>query len=80
MLRQIISALGAAVTLSAIVVIGSTVAWSNIVGPVGGQAYLTKAQFDQAFVDVSAVPQSTPVLREKLREAGWKLLNASLNK
>jgi hypothetical protein len=82
MFRQTISVIGATLAIGTVVVIGSSVAWSKIAGPVGGQAYLSKAEFDQAFIDAGSVvrPQNTAAYREKLREAGWKLLNASTTK
>jgi hypothetical protein len=36
------------------IAIGSTIAWSNIAGSTGARAYVTKADFDQAFADVEA--------------------------
>ena len=79
MSRQIISALGGTLAIAAVVVIGSTVAWSNIVVPVS-KAYTTKAEFNQAFTDAAAVPQAqnTAPHREKLRDIGWKRLKLSL--
>jgi hypothetical protein len=40
---------------------------------------MTKIDFDQTFADAAAMPQSgnTPGNREKLRNAGWKLITAS---
>jgi hypothetical protein len=82
MFRQMVSVIGATLAIGTVVIIASTVAWSNIAGPVGGQAYLSKAEFDQAFIDAGSVlrPQNTAAYREKLRDAGWKLLNASVTK
>jgi hypothetical protein len=36
------------------IAIGSTIAWSNIAGSPGARAYVTKADFDQAFADAAA--------------------------
>ena len=78
MSRTISNALGTTFAVLSVVVIGSTVAWSNIVVP-AGQAYTSKAAFEQAFVDASAArPQFTAQNREKLRDLGWKHLNATL--
>jgi hypothetical protein len=79
MSRTIINVLGAILAVACVVVIGSTVAWSNIVVPVS-RAYTTKAQFDQAFTDAAAAPQSlnSAPNREKLRNVGWKRLNISI--
>ena len=79
MLRQIVSAVGSTLALGCVVVIGSTVAWSNIVVP-PGQAYASKAEFERAFADLGSLPQSlnTAPNREKLRAIGWQRLNATL--
>ncbi len=79
MSRQMINLLVAGVALGGVIVIGSTNAWSNIVGPVGAQAYVTKAEFDQAFIDTTTASraQNTATYREKLRDLGWKRLNAA---
>ena len=39
----------------------------------------TKIDFDQTFADVAAMPRrgNTPANRERLRDAGWKLISAS---
>jgi hypothetical protein len=60
-------------------VIGSTIARSNVAGSLGGQAYMTKVDFDQAFADATAMPRrdNTPANRERLREAGWKRIIGS---
>jgi hypothetical protein len=78
MSRKVISALGGFAAIAAVVVIGTTVAWSNIVAPLG-HAYTTKAEFERTFADMNAMPQAlnTAPTREKLRNIGWKLLNAS---
>jgi hypothetical protein len=78
-------------------VVGSTIAWSNIPRPADGPAYVaatdvdqpsapavtprvdiplalrTKADFDQAFADLTGMqrPENTPAYREKLRRVGW---------
>jgi hypothetical protein len=76
MARQIVNVLIAGVVaLGCVVIVGATLAWSNIAGPVGGQAYLTTADFDQAFAD-AALPQTASPNRDKLRAAGWKRFNA----
>jgi hypothetical protein len=55
------------------IAIGSTIAWSNIGGSTGVRAYVTKADFDQAFADASAGRrESEPTIREKFREAAAK--------
>jgi hypothetical protein len=40
---------------------------------------MTKADFDQAFVDAASMPRrdNTPARREQLRNAGWKRIIAS---
>ena len=42
-------------------------------------AVMTRADFDQEFTDVAAMPRpgNTPGNRERLRDAGWKLIGAS---
>jgi hypothetical protein len=78
MSRTIANALGGTFALLSVVVIGSTVAWSNIV-VASGQAYASKAEFEQAFVDANVTrPQNTAPNREKLREIGWKHFNVSV--
>jgi hypothetical protein len=72
MTRPLVNVLiSSAAALGCVVVVGATIAWSNIAGPVGGQAYLTTAAFNQAFTDAtaSAPPQNT---QDKLRAAGLK--------
>ena len=55
------------------IAIGSTLAWSNIAGSGGARAYVTKADFDQAFADVAAGRrESEPIIAEKFREAAAK--------
>jgi len=79
MLRQLVSGVMAAIALGGVLVIGSSVAWSNTAGPVGG-AYTTRAEFDQAFADAVAAsrPGNTPANRERLREMGWKRLHQNV--
>jgi hypothetical protein len=75
MARQFINAIVVAtVALGCVVVVGATVAWSNVAGPIGDQAYLTKADFDQAFADAALSEKAAPN-RDKLRIAGQKRLN-----
>jgi hypothetical protein len=55
------------------IAIGSTIAWSNIAGSTGARAYVTKADFDQAFADAAAGRrESEPAIREKFLEAAVK--------
>ena len=80
MLRQLINSLLAVIVLCIAVGIGSSIAWSNVVGPVAGQPHMTRAEFDQAFADAAAASRSgnPPANREKLRNIGWKYLNVPL--
>jgi len=80
MLRRLISGFMAVIALGGTVVIGSSVAWSNTAGPVGGGAYATRTEFDQAFADAVAAarPGNTPANRERLREIGWKRLHQNV--
>jgi hypothetical protein len=60
------------------IAIGSTIAWSNIAGSTGPRAYVTKANFDQAFADAAAGRrESEPTIREKFREAAAKEVAAT---
>jgi hypothetical protein len=60
------------------VVIGSTVALSNIAVTSGVPAYVTKADFDRAFADAAAGQRdTTPTVREKYRNASWSFFQAS---
>jgi hypothetical protein len=79
-LRQLINSLLAVIVLCIAVGIGSSIAWSNVVGPVAGQSHMTRAEFDQTFADATAASRSgnTPANREKLRNIGWKYLNGPL--
>ena len=81
MSRTILNALGGVFAVAAVVAIGTTVAWSNIVEP-AGRAYANKAEFDQAFVDASAPSRlaNTAANREKLRDLGWKQFKATVAK
>jgi hypothetical protein len=63
------------------IAIGSTIAWSNIAGSTGARAYVTKADFDQAFADAAAGRrESEPTIREKFREAAAKEVAAPSRK
>ena len=68
-----------AVTVLALgcVAIGSSNAFSSIADAASGMAF-SKVDFDQTFTAVGAAlrPENTPTNREKLRAAGWKLLQA----
>jgi hypothetical protein len=59
-------------------VIGSTIIASSTVVNLFGRPAMTKADFDQEFADVAAVSSTanTPANREKLRELGWRLIQA----
>jgi hypothetical protein len=49
----------------AVACFGSAIAWSNLVGSAGAPAYLTKADFDQAFTDAAAWRrESKPAIRD----------------
>jgi hypothetical protein len=63
--------ISAAVAAGCVVIVGATIAWSNIAGPIGGQAYLTTAAFNQAFTDAAA-PAPIQNTQDKLRAAGVK--------
>ena len=78
MLRQLINGSMAVIALCVAVSIGSSVAWSNVVEPIAGRPRMTRADFDQAFADAAAASRSgnTPANRERLRNIGWKYLNA----
>ena len=53
------------------IAIGSTIAWSNIAASTGARAYVTKADFDQAFADAAAGRrESEPIIHEKFHEEG----------
>jgi hypothetical protein len=76
MARPIVNVLiSSAVALGCVVIVGATIAWSNIAGPIGGQAYLTTAEFDQAFADAAA-PALAQNTEDKLRAAGLKRAKA----
>ena len=58
-----------AVTLVIACIAGSTIAWSNFASSAGAPAYVTKADFDQAFADVAAGQHpTTNVNREGNRD------------
>jgi hypothetical protein len=51
----------------ACIAIASTIAWSHFVGSAGAPAYVTKADFDQAFVDAAAGRrESKPTMRDQV--------------
>jgi len=65
-----------AIGVAICVAIGSLIAWSSFAGSTDAPAYLTKADFDQAFADAAAGHREfTPTDREKLRDSGWRLIN-----
>jgi len=70
--------------VAAIAIAGATfnsnAAWSNTAEPAGSRAYVTQAEFDQAFADAVAASRggNTPANRERLRNVGWKHLNAPI--
>ena len=69
----------AAIIAAAIcVAVGSTIAWSKLAAPAANApAYVTKADFDQAFADATAGHREfNPIDREKLRNAGWRIIEA----
>ena len=76
---QLIKVLVAAMATGS-AVINSHVAWSNAAEPVGERAYVTRAEFDQAFAAAVAASRAgnTPANRERLRNVGWKHLNAPI--
>jgi hypothetical protein len=61
-------------------VINSQLAWSNAAEPIGDRGYVTRAEFDQAFAAAAAASRTanTPANRERLRNVGWKHLNAPI--
>jgi hypothetical protein len=77
--RQLVNGFVAAIAIGG-AVINSHVAWSNTAEPIGGRAYVTRAEFDQAFAEAAAASRSgnTPANRERLRNVGWKRLNAPI--
>ena len=79
MSRQLIKGLVAAIAIGG-AVINSHVAWSNTAEPVGNRAYVTPAEFDQAFAAAAAGSRTgnTPANRERLRNVGWKHLNGPI--
>ena len=79
MSRQLIKGLVAAIAIGG-AVINSHVAWSNTAEPVGNRAYVTPAEFDQAFAAAAAASRTgnTPANRERLRNVGWRHLHAPI--
>ena len=79
MSAQLIKGLVAAIAIGS-AVINSHVAWSNTAEPVGNRAYVTPAEFDQAFAAATTASRTgnTPANRERLRNVGWKHLNAPI--
>ena len=77
MSAQLIKGLVAAIAIGG-AVINSHVAWSNTAEPVGNRAYVTPAEFDQAFAAAAAASRTgnTPANRERLRNVGWRHLHA----
>src|ERR1700704_6255731 len=58
-----------AVILVVACIAGSTIAWSNFASSAGAPAYVTKADFDQAFADVAAGRHPiTDVNRDRKRD------------
>jgi hypothetical protein len=54
----------------AVACIASATAWSNLIGSAGAPAYLTKADFDQAFTDAATWrSESKPAIRNGVE--GW---------
>jgi hypothetical protein len=76
---QLIKVLVAAMAIGS-TVINSQLAWSNTAEPVGDRVYVTRAEFDQAFAAAVAASRTgnTPANRERLRNVGWKHLNAPI--
>jgi hypothetical protein len=76
---QLIKGVVAAIAIGG-AVINSHVAWSNTAEPAGDRAYVTRAEFDQAFAAAAAASRAanTPANRERLRNVGWKHLNAPI--
>ena len=76
---QLIKGLAAVIAIGG-AVIDSHVAWSNTAEPAADRAYVTRAEFDQAFAAAAAASRTgnTPANRERLRNVGWKHLNAPI--
>jgi hypothetical protein len=76
---QLIKGLVAAIAIGG-AVINSQIAWSNTAEPAGDRAYVTRVEFDQAFAAAAAASRTgnTPANRERLRNVGWKHLNAPI--
>ena len=79
MSAQLIKGVVAAIAISG-AVINSHVAWSNTAEPAGNRAYVTPAEFDQAFAAAAAASRTgnTPANRERLRNVGWRHLHAPI--
>ena len=79
MSAQLIKGLVVAMAIGS-AVINSHVAWSNTAEPAGDRAYVTRAEFDHAFAAavVASRTGNTPANRERLRNVGWKHLNAPI--
>jgi hypothetical protein len=79
MLRQLVGGFMAAMALGCAVVVGSSVAWSTIAGPIG-EASMTRVDFDRTFAAAAAAPRlgNTPANRERLRDIGWSHMNVRL--
>ena len=80
-MRQLTNGSAALITLCIAIGLGSSVAWSNIVSPIASQSHMTRAEFDQVFAAAAAAAArsgNTPGNRERLRNIGWKYLNATI--
>ncbi len=75
MVRKLVG-IAVAVVAMGCVAIGSSNAFSSIADGASGMVVMTKIDFDQAFAAAGAIsrPENTPTNRERLRAAGWKLL------
>ena len=80
MSRHRITGFVAAIVLGSGAMVGSGAAWSNTADPAGGRAYMTRAEFDQAFADAAVASRlgNTPTNRERLRNIGWRRLNVPI--
>jgi hypothetical protein len=75
---RVLTPISVAIVALACIVIGSTVALSNVAVVTGAPAYVTKADFDRAFADAAAgMRDSKPTIREKFRDASWNFYKAS---
>jgi hypothetical protein len=77
---QFIKGLVTAIAIGGAAVTISNAAWSNTAEPPGDRAYVTRAEFDQAFAAAAAASRTgnTPANRERLRNIGWKHLTAPI--